>query len=181
LAKQIRAGAPFDAFLSADVRLVRELEEAGLVSKPVIYATGRLGVWSAKGLGWGDLASGRVTHLAIANPAHAPYGRAAKQALERAGLWERIEGKVVYGENVRQAMQYAASGNADVVVTAWSLVREKGGALVEATLHDPIEQGAAVVKRSAKVKAAERFLEFLVSAEGARILGRHGLDAPVVR
>ena len=101
----------------------------------------------------------RVLHIAIANPAHAPYGQAAKQALERAGLWSRVESKLVYGGNVEQALQYARSGNADLVITARSLIPE--GQAVDPRLYDPIRQAAAVVKGSKNEAIARRFLECL--------------------
>ena len=116
----------------------------------------------------------------MANPGHAPYGVAARRALVQAGLWTRIEKKIVYGESVRQALEYAENGNADAVVTAWSLVVNRGGILIPANLHDPIRQAGGVVRDSKQPEAARAFLRFLMSPEGQRLLAKGGFDAPGV-
>jgi len=115
-----------------------------------------------------------VLHIAIANPTHAPYGAAARQALERAGLWAKLSGKIVYGETVRQAFEFAQSGNAEAAIVAWSLVSDRGGILLPANLHSPIRQTGGVVKSSRHADASRQFLLFLISSEGRRILQGHG-------
>ena len=180
LAHQIENGAPFDVFLSADERSVKELAAGGhLEPDVVIYATGRLGLWSKDGLvrSLEDLKKPQVIHLAIANPDHAPYGIAARKALETQGLWREVQSKIVYGENVRQAMQFAESGNADAVITSWTLLIGRG-ILLPAEWHDPIRQAGGVVKASGQPATARQFLKFLLSAEGQTILQSGGLFPP---
>src|SRR5690606_22705966 len=114
--------------------------------------------------------------VSIANPEHAPYGMAAREALMTAGIWEQVEPRVVYGENVAQAYQFVATGNADVGLVARSVVVDTtvvGYRLVDASLHEPVRQAAAVLLRSTHPQA-EPFLDFVLSPAGQRILGRFG-------
>ncbi len=182
LARQIEQGAPYDVYLSANEGYVQSLVSAGKLDPRTVtvYALGRLGLWSRGGevRDLRDLTGRRVTRIAIANPAHAPYGVAARQALQNAGLWDELRGKIVYGENVRQALQFAESGNADVALTAWSLVFDRGGVLVGDNLHAPIRQTAAVVRTTTRPELAARFLEFLTGRAGGRILQTHGFKLP---
>jgi molybdate transport system substrate-binding protein len=181
LAEQTAAGAPYDVLLLANISYIRTLEKSGNVIPDTIkvYAVGRLAFWSAEGLGWRDLTTPKVRHLAIANPTHAPYGMAAKAALEKAGLWSQLEPKIVFGENVQQALQFAKSGNADVAITARSLVPD--GELVDPRLYSPIEQGAAVVKGAAHESLARDFIRFLSSTQGQAVLKKFGFDPPPAR
>ncbi len=177
LARQIENGAPFDLFLSANKAYVLDLARNGHVQPEsvAVYALGRLGVW-IPALRDADLkALVQVKRIAIANPKHAPYGAAAQQAMERAGIWNQVKDRLVLGENVRQALQYGESGNVDAVVTAWSLVSLKGASLVPQQLHEPIEQAAGILASTKQSEAARRFLDFLRSREGGKILERHGL------
>ncbi len=173
LSRQIRQGAPYDVYLSADEKLVAELAASGHLLKDTVrtYATGRLGLWSKKrGFTRPDeLRDNSLQHIAIANPAHAPYGAAAKQMLESQGLWKELEPRIVYAENVRQALQFAESGNADAVVTAWSLVAGRA-LLVPETLHPPIRQSGGVVASTKHAGEAGAFLEFLLGNPGRAIL-----------
>src|SRR5262249_37261224 len=107
ITQQLKSGAPYDALLLANLTYIKDLERAGKVlpDTVIVYSVGRLAVWSPHGLEWKDLMSDQVSHIAIANPAHAPYGMAARQALEKAGLWNRVQSKLVFGENVQQALQ----------------------------------------------------------------------------
>ena len=178
LARQIENGAPFDAFLSASESYVRELAAAGNV-KPAsiaVYALGRIALWSADGSvrELDDLRKASVRHIAIANPQHAPYGAAAKQALERRGLWPDVQSRLVLGENVRQALQFAESRNADAVITAWTLLKGRG-TLLPAEWHDPIRQTGAVVQTSQQADAASAFLQYLASDAGQAVLIEGGL------
>jgi molybdate transport system substrate-binding protein len=178
LARQIERGAPYDVYLSANEQYVRSLANARKLESGsvVVYAVGRLGVWS-RGRNIADLddlTSDRVLHVAMANPAHAPYGVAARQALERLGIWAEVQPKIVFGENVRQALQYAETGNAEATVTAWSLVYDRGGFLVPEHLHAPIRQSGGVVAGSARSGLGRNFLEFLTGPEGRAILQKHG-------
>jgi molybdate transport system substrate-binding protein len=174
LKQQIENGAPFDVFLSANEQYVRDL--GALVTDVTVYASGRIALWSPNGsvASLADLKKDSVTHLAIPNPQHAPYGVAAKEALESQGVWKAAEPKIVYGENVRQALQFAESGNVDAVITSWTLLIGKG-VLLPAEWHSPIRQTGAVVKASSQADAARRFLKFLMGAEAQKILKDGGL------
>jgi molybdate transport system substrate-binding protein len=178
LKQQIENGAPYDVFLSANESYVQDLAKAGLVTDATVYATGRIGLWSPNGSvkTLADLKKASVAHLSIPNPKFAPYGVAAKQALESQGVWQEIEPKIVYGENVRQALQFADSGNVDAVITSWTLLNGKG-TLLPAEWHAPIRQTGAVVKSSVQADAARRFLKFLVGPEGQKILNDGGLGS----
>jgi molybdate transport system substrate-binding protein len=174
LKQQIENGAPFDVFLSANETYVRDLGD--LVTDATVYAIGRIALWSPNGsvASLADLKKSTVVHLSIPNPQHAPYGVAAKEALESRGLWKEVEPKIVYGENVRQALQFAESGNVDAVITSWTLLIGKG-TLLPAEWHSPIRQTAAILKSSGQKEDARRFLKFLLSAEGQKILNEGGL------
>jgi molybdate transport system substrate-binding protein len=178
LAAQIRQGAPYDAYLSANDQYVRDLAETGHLDPASIttYATGRLGLFAIQTQfrSLEALASPRIRHIAIANPAHAPYGVAAREALERLGLWDRLKPRLVYGENVRQTLQLAESGNAEVALVAWSLVLNKGGVLIPDAWHQPIRQAGGVVARSARKPDARRLFELLASPAGRDLLREFG-------
>lgn len=175
LARQIVHGADFDLFLAASRKYVDEVVEAGAAEPSTVrpYARGRIAVWSKKGIRWKTL--GQARQISLANPVHAPYGLAAKQALERQGVWASVEPKIVYGENIRQSWQFAATGNADATLTSWTLVHDKGGELLPESWHDPILQTAVIPKRSRNPAAAARLLDWLTSAAGQKVLEADGL------
>lgn len=190
---QIRNGAPFDLFFSADIGYPRELEAAGLAESGTLYeyAVGRLVLWvpadspvDVAKRGWDALLDPAIRKIAIANPRHAPYGRAAVAALQSAGLYERVAGKLVYGENISQAAQFVQSGNAQAALLAFSLAVSPPLASagkfweVPAAAHPPLAQGAIVLKSSPRKKIAAAFLEFVKSAEGRAILRRCGFTVP---
>jgi molybdate transport system substrate-binding protein len=145
-----------------------------------VYALGRIALWSRDGkvASLKDLSRPGLRHIAIANPAHAPYGIAARQALEKLTEWKLIEPRLVLAENIRQTLQYAESGNAEVAITAWSLVFDRGGVLLPAELHQPIRQGCGIVTSSTKTPLARSFLDLLTSSDGVAILERFGLFHP---
>jgi molybdate transport system substrate-binding protein len=176
IAEQIRHGADYDLFLSANEEYVDRLIRDGRANRSTKtrYATGRLGLWSTKSLRWNDLRSAKA--LAIANPQHAPYGSAAKQALEHEGLWSVLRDRIVYGENVRQTLQFAETANADAAIVAWSLVKMKGGQLLPAEWHQPIVQAAVIPNRTRNAEAAMRLLKFLLSSEGQKLLAEFGFS-----
>ena len=182
LARQIRNGAPFDVFLSASEEYVAQLADSRDIDRDSIlqYALGRVGLWSKDGLvrSLEDLRSPRVKHVAIPNPLHAPYGIAAKAALESQGLWKAVEPKIVYGENVRQALQFAESGNADAVLTSWTLLHNRGAVLLPSEWHRPVRQAGGVVSASKRKAEARRFLDFLTSEAGRAVLVKFGLFRP---
>lgn len=178
LKRQIENGAPFDVYLSANEEFVRELEKAGqiLAGSLTVYATGKLG-WAAKpGINEvQDLRRARL--IAIPNPAHAPYGVAAREYLRRKGLWDELQPRMVLGENVRQAMQYFESGNVDAVFTSWTLLKDKG-VLLPPSDYPPIRQAGGVVARSAQRELAGRFLAWLRAPNAAKLLLSAGLGPP---
>jgi molybdate transport system substrate-binding protein len=191
---QIRNGAPFDVFLSADVAYPTELESAGLAEPGTLspYATGTLVLWTRKGSGIDvrggleSLITDRVRRIAIANPAHAPYGRAAVAALRNSHVYDQVRAKLVLGENVSQAMQFVESGNADAGLVPLSLARSvAAGAVgdyvaVPPSLYPPIEQAGIVVRSSRSKDAARAFLAFLRQPEAVALLAEAGF-APARR
>ncbi|MGH9667119.1 MAG: molybdate ABC transporter substrate-binding protein [Bryobacteraceae bacterium] len=180
LARQIRSGAPYDVFLSANEKYVKDLSASGFLDPAslTVYAHGRLAIWSKTGeyKTLGDLLKPTALHVAIANPKFAPYGGAAREVLENRGLWRQVERKIVYGENIRETLQYAESGNADAALVAWSLVFDRGGILLPAAWHAPINQEGGVVARSSERGLARRFMTFLTGPGGSKILAAHGLE-----
>lgn len=187
LAKQIENGLPIDLFASANVEFIDQLEHQGLIMSETkaLYARGRITIWTradstSKIERIEDLARPDVARIAIANPEHAPYGRAAREALESAGIWKAVESKLVYGENVRQAMQYAETGNADAAITALSLsVRSNGRwTLVPEELHKPLDQALAVIKGAQREQEARRFAEFINSTRGRATMREYGFILP---
>ena len=188
---QIRAGAPFDAFFSADIDYPRALFDAGLTtSAPHEYGLGRIVLWTAH-VGTFDLwqgiqllASKHVRRIAIANPTHAPYGKRAKEYIQNAStspqMLALIEPKYVLGDNVAHTAQLVQSGNADVGVISLSLAlaptlaRKGAYVVIDSMLHTPLRQGAVVVKARPNVALAEEFVAFVCSVDGARILQRYG-------
>lgn len=184
LTQQIQEGAPYDVFASADLSYLEQLVAADEIDRDsvAVYAIGRLAIWVKSGEAPTDLSvltSKTYEHIAIANPEHAPYGSAARQALQAKGLWTDLESRIVRGSNVRQAMQYTESGNAEVGLIALSLALHGGGSyvLVDQSLHEPLEQGIAVVKGSSKKAQARAFVAFLTSETGRELLEPYGLQA----
>ncbi|HRE89492.1 MAG TPA: molybdate ABC transporter substrate-binding protein [Myxococcota bacterium] len=187
LAKQLREGAPFDVFAAANTAFVDEVVKAGAcdgaTQRP--YARGHL-VWTKKGgiatpTTLAELADARFKRVAIANPDHAPYGMAARQALESAGLWETLKPRLVLGENVRQALQFAETGNVDAAIVARSLViqdKDNPTLAVGEGLHRPIEQSLVVCTRGANRPLGQRFADFVASDEGRSIMARYGFALP---
>jgi molybdate transport system substrate-binding protein len=184
---QIRNGAPFDVFLSADIAYPKQVESAGLAEPGTLapYATGTLVLWTRAGSGvdvrrgMQVLLESRVRRIAIANPHHAPYGRAAVVALENSKTYERVRSKLVLGENVSQAAQFVQSGNADVGLVPLSLARSGPMTagdyeLVPSSLYPPIEQAGVVLKSSHDKEAARAFLAFLRQPEVVKLLADAG-------
>jgi molybdate transport system substrate-binding protein len=186
---QIQNGAPFDLFFSADVEYARKMEAGGLAEPGTLYnyAVGRIVIWMPQGVrvdlnaqGMNALLDAAIQKIAIANPTHAPFGRAAVGAMKKSGIYEKVEPKLVYGENVSQAAQFVQSGNAQAGIIALSLaispaMKDSGKMwLIPAALHPPIEQAAVVVKSSQKKEAAKAFLEYIKSAAGRAVMNRYG-------
>ena len=191
LVAQITHGAPYDVFLSADMDYPRALIKAGQADKEslAVFAVGQLVLWTTRpGLDPADAAgllqSDAVRKLAIANPDTAPYGRAARQVLQRLGLWDDLKTKLVIGENISQTAQFVDSGNADAGFVALSIVlapklAERGKwMLLDASWHESLEQGAVLTNRGATNPAAARFLAFLQSPAAREIFKRYGYGLP---
>ena len=189
---QIENGAPFDVFFSADAQYPQELVAAGAAdaNSLFVYAVGHLVLWApgAEKLdvakkGFDVLKDPVVTRIAIANPEHAPYGRAAAAALQKAGLYEQVKAKLVYGENISQTAQFIQSGSAQVGVIALSLTfadSMKGGDqwMIPAELYPTMQQDAVIVSKSSNKAMAQAFLNFVKSDEGRAILSKYGLTPP---
>jgi molybdate transport system substrate-binding protein len=187
LAQQIRQGAPFDVFLSANMAFIRDLTKEGLIESDTVgaYARGRLVLVVNRDVkatieGLADLSRPEVKRVAIANPETAPYGLAARQALEKSGLWERLRPKLAEAESVRQALQYVQTGNAEAGLVAHSVagVPEVRSTEVDPALHEPILQGLGVVARSDHGESARKFTRFLLGGEGREVLVSHGFEPP---
>lgn len=182
LSKQLSEGAPFDVFAAASASAVDEAVKAGACDGASArqFARGRLVLWPQRAAL--STLSGLKGRIALANPEHAPYGRAAKEALEKAGLWAEVESRVVYAENVRQALQFVETGNAESGLVAWSNVvgREGGatGVLVDASLHTPLEQVVATCRRGARASEASSFIEFLQRPESRAEFTKRGFELP---
>jgi molybdate transport system substrate-binding protein len=185
---QIRQGAPFDVFLSADAEYTRRLFAEGVSEAPFAYAIGRLALVVRKdsGLdprGFGDLLrSPAIRRVAIANPAHAPYGRAAEAALRTWRVYDAVAPKLVLGDSVSQATQFVDTGAAQAALVALSLVKVKTAGLVFAevpeTAHPPLDQAGIVLKRSTVTEGARAFQAFITSDTGRSILARYGFGLP---
>ena len=193
---QIRNGAPFDVFLSADVNYVRDLEKAGLTEagSSFVYAIGRIVLWvptnsplDIRSLGMQALLRPQARRIAIANPDHAPYGRAAVSAMEKTGVYAAVKSKLVLGENISQTAQFVQSGSADIGVVALSLAltdsMKSAGSYWEIPLdtYPSIEQGAVLLtqaRRAGHLAAAREFLETLRGTTGRKTLQRYGFSLP---
>jgi molybdate transport system substrate-binding protein len=187
LTQQIEQGAPVDLFAAANVFFIEGLEKKGLIipGTKALYAQGRLTLWTREDSQLKlerveDLSKPEFKKVAIANPEHAPYGAAAREALQTAGAWEAVAPKLVYGENISQTLQYAESGNVDAAVVALSLSTQSKGrwVLVPAELHKPLNQALAVVEGAKHEQEARRFAAFVNSAEGRGVMRRYGFVLP---
>ena len=187
---QIQNGAPFDVFLSADDSTPAKLESEGATvpGSRFTYAIGSLVLWSADAnyLDGTDAAlkAGQFKHLSIANPKAAPYGLAATQVLAKLGLSEAVKGKLVEGQNITQAQQFVATGNAELGFVALSQVYKDGKVssgsawIVPAELYEPIKQDAAILKPGANNPAATALVEYLKSPEAAKVIESFGYKLP---
>jgi molybdate transport system substrate-binding protein len=186
--QQIVNGAPFDLFFSADIAYPKKLKESGFAASDVKpYAFGRLVLWSTTRDVSGGLAvlTGKTFNkIAIANPAHAPYGMRARDSLAYYGLLDKVSSKLVLGENVSHAAQFAETGAADAAIIALSLtlaptMKGKGSyILIDERSHPPLEQGYVVLKHAANNPDATRFATFVSGKEGRAILVRYGFRLP---
>jgi molybdate transport system substrate-binding protein len=189
---QIENGAPFDIFFSADIAYPKKLEAEGLAApgSTFLYAIGKIVLWARSdsrldvSKGFSVLSDSAVKKIAIANPQHAPYGRAAEEALHKMRLYDAVKDNLVLGENISQAAQFVESGNAQVGIVALSLavspeMKDKGSYwVVPGDLYAPIQQGAVVVKGSQNPNGARQFLDYIKKPATAALLERYGFVLP---
>lgn len=189
---QLQQGAPFDLYFSADIGYPKKLEEAGLTVPGSLYryAVGRVVLWAPKGSplevskGLTVLRDPAIRKIAIANPKHAPYGRAAVAAMEHAQVYVDVKDRLVLGENISQAAQFIESGACDVGIIALSLalapVMKNVGSYWEipAESHPPLEQGAVILKQSKQQEVARQFLAFMQGPQGQEMMTRYGFTLP---
>lgn len=187
LAQQIEQGAPFDVFLAANRAYVEGLAEKGVIEPDSVraYARGSLVLAVHQDVGaWltalNDLRKPAVRKVAIANPEFAPYGRAAKQALEAAGLWEELQPKLAQAESVRQALQFVETGNAEVGLVSRANAGSEALRIIpiDPALYEPLEQALGVVKGSKRREDAEKFVDFVLGEVGQGMLSDLGFRHP---
>jgi len=186
---QIQQGAPYDLFFSADIAYPRELVKQGMAASEVKpYAVGRIVLWSnsmdATKMTMASLTDPKITRIAIANPKHAPYGKRAEEALRAAGLWDKVQSKLVFGENIAHTTQFVQTGNAQVGIIALSLavnpeLAKKGGFyLIPDSLHNPLEQGFIITKLGANKALAKLFGDYMGSKQVRSIMTKYGFVLP---
>lgn len=186
---QIQQGAPYDLFFSADIAFPRELVKKGMAASEVKpYAVGRVVLWSnsmdASKMTLASLTDPKISRIAIANPKHAPYGKRAEEALKASGLWDRLQPKLVYGENIAHTAQFVQTGNAQVGIIALSLalspeLSKKGGYyLIPDKLHNPLEQGYVITKRGAGKPLAQKFADYMNAKSSRAIMTKYGFVLP---
>ncbi|MDP2786914.1 MAG: molybdate ABC transporter substrate-binding protein [Pseudomonadota bacterium] len=186
---QIRQGAPYDLYFSADIAYPLALAAAGYAASEVKpYAVGRIVLWSplldARKLQVQDLVAPQFKRIAIANPKHAPYGKRAEEALRAAGVWEKVQDRLVFGENIAQTAQFVQTGNAQIGILALSLARHpelanKGGyGLIPEKLYHPLEQGFIITRRAAGNPLAASFSAYMGSPEARAVMVKYGFALP---
>lgn len=185
---QVFNGAPFDVFFSADIGFPEKLYAEGFaVTEPEVYAVGRIVIWSrnmdASKLSLQDLTDPAIRRIAIAQPSHAPYGLRAQEALMATGIWEEVEPKLVFGENIAHTAQMAESGAADVGIIALSLamfpdLAKHGYTLIDDALHNPLTQGYVVTSHGKDNQAAGAFARYMAGDEAHAIMTRYGFIMP---
>lgn len=183
LTTQIENSAPFDVFLAADAEHIDKLDQEGLLVKgsSAVYGVGVLALWIPPGRNVpiskiADLNNSDVHVIALANPKLAPYGAAAVETLQHAGIWDQVKDRIVYAENISMAKQYGTSKNADAVFTAYSLVLKEAGKVIQVdeALHAPIVQKLGVIARSQHHDWAQSFTTFVLTGPGRAVLARYG-------
>jgi molybdate transport system substrate-binding protein len=182
LREQLLAGAPYDVYVSANVDYVSEVVEAGFAASDDVrqYAVGVLAIIAREGVelpaSVADIATalGDGRRVVIANPAHAPYGVAAREAMQSAGVYDTLSERLILAENVADAVRIVDAGEADVGLVALALVRERSLTIVDASLHQPIRQTAVLTARGSDKSAARAFIDLLTSPAGVAVLRDYG-------
>lgn len=187
LADQIENGAPFDVFASANKMFIEKLDKKDLLinNSKMIFALGRIGIATRADSPFAieaidDLLKLDVVKVAIANPDHAPYGLAAKQALETANVWKEIESKLVFGRNISDTLTYIETGNTEAAIIALSLVKESevNFTLIDEEMHAPLEQMIAIVSRTKHQQQSMEFIEFIRGPIGKPVMESYGFVVP---
>lgn len=187
LADQIENGAPFDVFAAANIKFVDQLREKGKIIPDTqqLYALGRIGLATIKDSKYqvaemNDLLNPEIKKISIANPDHAPYGLAAKQALESAGIWDNVKDKLVYGKNITDTLTLIETGNVDAGIIALSLVKkdEMNFNLIDDQFHAPLKQAIGVVNGTKQEALARKFIDFVNGPKGSLIMERYGFRHP---
>lgn len=187
LAQQIAQGAPVDLFAAANRSFVDDLAARGIVRPDTVqlYARGRITLWTRTDnaiplQSLADLARPEIKRIAIANPEHAPYGVAAREALQNAGVWDTVQPKLVFGENVNQTKQLAETGNVDAAIIALSLSVSSSGrwVLIPQELHTPLDQALGIVTSTKNEPAARAFIDFVNSPAGRALMIKYGFILP---
>jgi molybdate transport system substrate-binding protein len=188
LAQQVEAGAPVDIYVSADAGYVDDLVDKGMIlsDSRLLYARGRIVVWSLNEEygtveALDELLRPEIRRVAIGNPDHAPYGRAGRDALRSAGVWDEIQPKLVLGENIRATLLYAESGDVEVAIVALSLAlasEEGHWTLLPADMHTPIEQVLGIVAGTQHEEAAREFVRYVTDETGRATLAMYGFEFP---
>ena len=188
---QIQNGAPFDMFFSADISYPEKLKAANLVASEIkLYAIGRIVLWSTKydasKMKLQDLIDPKIHKIAIATPSHAPYGKRAQEAMEHEKIWDEVQQKLVFGENISQAAQFAYSGAAEIAIIALSLAssqqfkgKVKGDYyLIPDSLHAPLEQAYVILKHGESNDLAKQFAEFVATPKARKVFEKYGFLLP---
>lgn len=182
LSQQIEHGAPYDVFMSANVQYIDKLASNGKLAPGSVaaYGIGRLGMlWrDGKSHSLKDLTQKWVRFIAIPNPELAPYGVAAREAMQHEGIWKQVQPKIVYGENVQETLEMFDSGNANAVITSDSLLPKRHPQIIPADWHRPILQKAGIVAASPNRVLAEKFMRFLLSPAGQAAFAEFGFSSP---
>lgn len=186
-ALQIENGAPYDVFVAADTSFIERLSKKGLIlpDSQQLYAQGRIGIATLKNKppiqslqALADNPS--IRKIAIADPAHAPYGRAAKEAFENSKVFEKVKDKLVYGKNIQDTLATLQSGNVDAAIIALSIVKpdEVNFSLIDSSLHSPLNQALAILKSTKEVENARRFIAYVNGEQGRQIMKKYGFRLP---
>lgn len=188
---QIKQNAPYDLYFSADSSYPSQLSKEGLTAGEVTpYALGRIVLWAprtkldASKMNLQNLVNPDIKHIAIANPKHAPYGKRAEEALKSVDVWDKVESKLVYGENISQTAQFVQTGNAEIGIIALSLalsseLSTQGNYwLIPETLHQPLAQGFVLTKRAENNALAKKFASYVKAQEARKVMSKYGFSLP---
>lgn len=187
LSQQIAHGAPADVFFAANESFIDDLVRRGAIipKTRALYAQGRIALATRKDrgprlTGLLDLADPRIGRVAIANPQHAPYGKAAEEALRTVGIWDTVQPRLVYGENIRHTLQFLETGAVAAAIIALSIANVLGidHVLIDAALHKPLNQAVGVVKRGPHPERSLAFIQYVNGPEGRPIMKRYGFLLP---